>query len=305
MEASDAVQLYDAPLSELASKADSARRCGVGDSLEICAIVNARSGSCSEDCAFCAQSVHHDADIEEHSLMDVDNILEAARRASKDGSERFGIVTSGRCLDDGEVSQVARAAESIRDELDMGVCASLGGLDSDQFATLHDAGVTRYNHNIETAPGHFEEVVTSHSVEQRIKTVKCAAEAGLSVCCGGILGMGETRLQRCEMADTLSDMPIDSVPVNVLLPLPGTALEDGKPPAAAEVLKTIAIWRLMMPEKNIKLAAGREEVLGDFQGMAFMGGANGLIMGDYLTQPGRSPECDRELVEEVRHAWKN
>ncbi len=305
MEASDAVQLYDAPLSELASKADSARRCGTGDSLEICAIVNARSGRCSEDCAFCAQSVHHDADIEEYSMMDEGDIVEAARRAGQDGSERFGIVTSGRCLHDGEVSQVARAAEKIRDELDMGVCASLGGLDFDQFSTLHDAGVTRYNHNIETAPGHFDELVSTHSLEQRRETVERAAEAGLSVCCGGIIGMGETRLQRCEMAATLINMPIDSVPVNVLLPVPGTALEDSEPPAAAEVLKTISIWRLMMPEKNIKLAAGREEVLGDFQGMAFMGGANGLIMGDYLTQPGRSAERDRELVEEVRHAWKN
>ena len=305
MEPSDAVQLFDAPLSELASKADSARRCGVGNTLEICAIVNARSGRCTEDCAFCAQSVHHDTGVDAYPLMNADAIVEAARRAGEDGSERFGIVTSGRCLEDGEVGEVAEAAETIQEELEMGVCASLGGLSAGQFATLRDAGVTRYNHNIETAPGHFEDIVSTHSFQQRIETVECAAEAGLSVCCGGILGMGETRLQRCEMAAALSELPVDSVPVNVLLPVAGTALEDTEPPPAAELLKTIAIWRLMMPEKNIKLAAGREEVLGDFQGMAFMAGANGFIMGDYLTQPGRSAERDRELAEEVQHAWRN
>lgn len=305
MEPSDAVQLYDAPLSELASKADSARRCGVGDSLEICAIVNARSGHCSEDCAFCAQSVHHDTDVDEYPLMDADDIVEAARRAGEDGSERFGIVTSEPCLRDGDIDDVAEAAERIREDLEMDVCASLGGLDADQFALLRDAGVTRYNHNIETAPGHFDEIVSSHAFEQRVETVERAADAGLSVCCGGILGMGETRMQRCRMAAALSELPTDSVPVNVLLPVPGTPFEDSEPPRAAEVLKTIAIWRLMMPEKNIKLAAGREEVLGDFQGMAFMGGANGFIMGDYLTQPGRSAERDRDLAEEVRHAWKS
>ena len=305
MDPAEAARLYEVPVSELASKADSARRCGVGDTLEVCGIVNARSGRCTEDCAFCAQSARFDTDIDEYPLMGPEKMVEAARRAKEDGSERFGIVTSGEGLDDGDLESVARAVERIHDELEMGVCASLGGLEPDQFEMLAEAGVTRYNHNIETSPGHFPDIVSTHSFEDRVRTVERAAEAGLSVCCGGILGMGESREQRCRMAAALRDMPVDSVPINVLLPAEGTELADSEPPSAAEVLRTIAIFRLMMPEKNIKLAAGREQVLGDFQGMAFLGGANGLITGDYLTRPGRSAERDEELVKEVRQAWKS
>ena len=305
MEVTDAVQLYNAPLSELTSRADSARRSGVGDELELCGIINAKSGRCPEDCAFCAQSYRHSTGAEEYPLVEEDDIVEAARRAKENGSLRFGIVTSGRGPSEDEVDRVARAAERIRDDVDMGVCASLGHLSSEQFRTLRDAGITRYNHNVETSPSHFEQIVSTHSFDDRVETVERAADSDLSVCCGGILGLGETREQRVHMAFELKKLPVDSVPINVLMSVPGTGMEEAEPPSAVEVLKTIAIFRLIMPDRTIKLAAGREKVLADFQGMAFMGGANGMIVGDYLTQRGRSAEEDRRLVKEVRKAWKN
>ncbi len=299
----DVLALYDTPLAELAAQADQCRRDGVGDALEVCGIINAKAGRCSEDCRYCAQSARHRTGITEYPLKPVSEMLAAAEHAAEAACARFGIVTSGPTLDEEELDRVAEAVRAITGETGCGVCASLGALSPEQFGRLRDAGLSRYNHNIETSPEHFGRIVTTHSFEDRVRTARAAAEAGLQVCCGGIIGMGETRGDRAAMALTLRDMDVDSVPINILMPVPGTPLEDVEPIGPIEALRTIAVFRILMPGRTIKLAGGRESGLGDFQGMAFMAGANGLILGDYLTRRGRPVEQDRLLLEAVREAW--
>jgi biotin synthase len=303
MDTERALELYDQPLSALAACADRVRRENRPGEIGLCSIINARSGSCSEDCRFCAQSAHNPADAETYELRDVDSIVEAAHRAEEAGSRHFGIVTSGRGQGENEIERIAGAISRITSETDLQVCASLGCLEEPAFGTLREAGLSRYNHNIETSRRFFAEIVTTHSFEDRLRTVRLAAGAGLSVCCGGIIGMGETREDRVSMGLTLRELPVDSVPINILMPVPRTPLANTEPLSPVEILKTVAIFRLMMPERTIKVAGGRETGLGDFQGMAFTSGANGMIVGNYLTQKGRSLEDDRRLVEELEEAW--
>lgn len=299
------LKLFDRPLSELSALADRLRRENCPGEVAMCSIVNARSGNCSEDCKFCAQSAYNQADGEVYELMDNDGIFEAASRARQAGSSHFGIVTSGPTLQPDEVSRLCRAIERITSDLGLHVCASLGNLEMDAFQQLHGAGLRRYNHNIETSRRYFNEIVSTHDFDDRLQTVQNAAKAGLSVCCGGIIGMGETREDRVRMGMTLRDLPVDSVPINILMPVPGTPLEDVEPLSSVEILKTIAVFRVLMPDRTIKVAGGRESALGDFQGMAFTSGANGMIVGDYLTQKGRSREDDRRLVSELEEAWSD
>jgi biotin synthase len=299
------LELYEQPLSSLSALADRLRRENCENEVAMCSIVNARSGNCTEDCKFCAQSAHNRAEGEVYELMDNDGIFEAAARAQEAGSSHFGIVTSGPTLQPDEIDRVTRVIERITSDLGLHVCASLGNLGGDAFQQLYEAGLRRYNHNIETSRRYFSEIVTTHEFDDRISTVKNAAQTGLSVCCGGIIGMGETREDRVNMGMTLRELPVDSVPINILMPVSGTPLEDVEPLSSVEILKTIAVFRVLMPDRTIKVAGGRESALGDFQGMAFTSGANGMIVGDYLTQKGRSPEDDRHLIAELEEAWSD
>jgi biotin synthase len=299
----EALALFELPLPELAARADRARREGGGGSLEVCSIVNAKSGRCGEDCRFCAQSARWRTGASEYPLMGAGEIVAAARRARELGAGRFGVVTSGRRLSAAEVERVAAAVRAVREETGLEPCASLGSIGPDDLARLRDAGLARYHHNIEASPAHFGNLVTTHAFAERVATARAAVEAGLSLCSGGIIGAGESREDRVDMGLAVRDLGADSVPVNVLVPVPGTPLEGAPPLSAAEVLRTVAVFRLLMPGRNIKLAAGRESALGDFQGMAFMSGANGILVGGYLTRPGRSVEDDLRLVAEVRAAW--
>lgn len=305
MQRAEALQLYNLPFHELISRADRVRHEMVGDVMEMCSIINARSGRCSEDCKFCAQSAHYRTGIENYPLITAESLLEGARRAHAVGSRYFGIVTSGEALTDDEVAQMADAVRVINAEVDINICASLGGLRREQLALLHDAGVVRYHHNIETSRRYYAEIVSTHTFDHRQQTIHAAAEVGMSVCSGGIIGMGETREDRIDMALTLRELPVQSVPINVLLPIPGTPLAHMAPLSPVEVVKTVAIFRLLMPEKTIKLAAGRESVLKDFQGMAFFAGANSMMIGGYLTRHGRADEEDQRLIEEIHTAWRN
>ncbi len=299
------LELYEQPLSSLSALADRLRRENCENEVAMCSIVNARSGNCTEDCKFCAQSAHNRAEGEVYELMDNDGIFEAAARAQEAGSSHFGIVTSGPTLQPDEIDRVTRVIERITSDLGLHVCASLGNLGVDAFQQLYEAGLRRYNHNIETSRRYFSEIVTTHEFDDRISTVKNAGQTGLSVCCGGIIGMGETREDRVNMGMTLRELPVDSVPINILMPVSGTPLEDVEPLSSVEILKTIAVFRVLMPDRTIKVAGGRESALGDFQGMAFTSGANGMIVGDYLTQKGRSPEDDRRLIAELEEAWSD
>ena len=302
MNRQETLQYFDLPLSELTAKADRARRESVGDDMQLCTILNAKSGQCPEDCRFCAQSSRYGTDAEEYPLREVEELLDGARRARDIGSNHFGIVTSGKILRDDEVARIAEAVSVITREIGIEVCASLGCLGRDQLVLLREAGLVRYNHNIETSRRFFPRIVSSHTFDERLETVRMAADTGLSVCCGGIIGMGETREDRVDMAFTLKDLDVDSVPINVLIPIPGTPLGDLERLSASEALRTIAVFRLIMPGTTIKLAAGREEVLPDADG--FMAGANGMLVGGYLTQKGRAVEEDQNLVREVTAAWK-
>ncbi len=296
--------LLDLPLTSLLALADEARRASGIAKVELCSILNAKSGSCPEDCKFCAQSSHHSTGSPVYPLKSRTEVLEAARRAKEIGAERFDVVTSGNTLTKDEVARIADVVREIRDTIGIDMCASLGSLEEEDLVLLKESGVSRYHHNIETSPNFFPNIVTTHTFQDRIDTIKAAKKAGLQVCSGGIIGMGESWDDRIDMALILKELGVDSVPINILVPVKGTRFEKISPLSAVDAVKTIAIFRIVLKDKIIKIAAGRESILKDFQSMAFMAGANGMLIGGYLTIKGRSAEEDRRLAEEVNRLWQ-
>lgn len=297
--------LLELPLAELLAAANKARKEFTGDRLELCSIVNAKSGLCSEDCKFCAQPSRHSAAIQVYPLKNREEIVKAAENARDMGAQKFGIVTSGNRPTGRELDVIARAIAEIRKSVGMAVCASLGALKGSELETLKQSGLSRYHHNIETSPRFYSRITSTHSFQERIDTVKAARAAGLEVCSGGIIGMGEEWRDRIEMAAILKELDVDSVPVNILVPVKGTPLEFVNTISCADVVRAIAIFRIILKDKIIKIAAGRETVLKDFQAMGFMAGANGMLIGGYLTVKGREIEEDRRLIEEIKRLWKD
>jgi len=295
--------LLDKPLPELIAEADKIRDAFQKGSLDVCTITNAKSGLCSEDCKFCAQSSHHTADIAVYPLKTRELMLEEASAAKKNGAKRFGIVTSGNALSDEEIRTIAGTIKEVSKNLI--ACASLGALTYDQLKMLKDSGLSRYHHNIETSRRFYPQIVSTHSFDERINTVKAAKKAGLEVCCGGIIGLGETWDDRLDMAMLLKDLDVDSIPVNILVPVKGTPMEGKNFISPVDAVRTIAIFRIILKDKTIKVAAGRETMLKDYQGMAFMAGANGMLIGGYLTTRGRSVEEDKKFIEEIMKMWGN
>ena len=261
-----------------------------------CVILNAKSGQCSQDCAFCAQSAHHKTGVKIYPLLDIEMLIENALTAQENGATNFSMVTSGQMLSGKEIDRISLAAEKIRQKTDLTVCASLGELTGDMAKQLKQSGVTNYHHNLETAGSYFHEICTTHDYEEDICTIKEAASAGLRICSGGILGLGESWEQRIELAATLRDLNVDSIPINFLNPIPGTKLENRPLVKPMDALKSIAIFRMMNPEKDIPICGGREITLKDLQSWVFMAGANGLMIGNYLTTKGRSIEMDMEMI---------
>jgi biotin synthase len=284
--------------------ADKVRRQGVGTKLDVCTITNAKSGKCSEDCKFCAQSGHHNADVEIYPLKTKEIMIEEARQAKKNGAIRFGIVTSGNTLSDEELDTVEKTIFAVKNEVCMIPCASLGALNEKQLVKLKAAGLSRYHHNIETSRSFYPKIVSTHTFDERINTIKAAKKAGLEVCSGGIIGLGESWQDRIDMALTLKELNVDSVPVNVLLPIKGTPLEGMEYITPLDAVRTIAMFRIILKDKTVKLAAGRETKLKDYQGMCFMAGANGMLIGGYLTSRGRAVSEDQDLIKEILGAWK-
>lgn len=274
-----------------------------GRQFSLCSIINAKSGKCSEDCRFCVQSAHYNTESPTYPLKDEEEILAAAGEAKRIGAHHFSLVTSGRGLPAKEVPIVARIIESIISEVKIPVCASLGILGRTDLQTLKAAGLKRYHHNLETSREFFPQIVSTHTFEERIETIRAAHEAGLEVCAGGIIGLGESEEDRISMALSLRECQVESVPINVLIPLPGTPLEKNKLLSPAQILRAIALFRLIHQTVPIRLAAGRESALGDFLSSAFMAGADGMMIGGYLTQRGRSPENDLQLVKEMQQLW--
>lgn len=303
MNRADIDSLIELPLKELILSADNLRRGNTGNSLDLCNIMNAKSGLCSQDCKFCAQSLHHATGIANYPLKDKADIANSARHAKEMGAGRFGIVTSGAGLSKKEIAKVSEAISEIKKTIDIKICASLGKIDEEDLLLLKKSGLSRYHHNIETSEAYFPNIVSTHNFQERIDTIMAVKRSGLQVCSGGIIGMGETWRDRIDMAVTLKELDVVSVPINILVPIKGSPLEKAPTLACADAIRVIAIFRIILPDKIIKIAAGRESVLKDFQAMAFMAGANGMLIGGYLTVKGRSIEEDRHLIEEVMRLW--
>jgi len=306
LDRTDGLALLAQPVEELAPAADFVRAHFGDDTVDACSIVNAKAGDCAEDCGFCAQSVHFDTGIDTYGFLDPEEILAAAKRAERDGAQRFGIVVAEKGVSrqkrPGEWEEVLRAVRLVRDETDVEVDASLGILTGTEAEILADEGINHYNHNIETSPRFFPEIVETHSFEDRVKTLEVAKEVGMDLCAGVILGMGETPADRVEAAVALQDIGVSSLPVNVLNPVAGTPLGDRLGESAdistRELIRTIAVYRLLHPTATVRLTGGREVNLdADEQHLPFEAGADGILTGDYLTTEGQSPADDLEIIE--------
>jgi biotin synthase len=268
-----------------------------GESVELESLINAKSGACPEDCAFCSQSARYHTAIDIYPLLELDEVMEAARATREAGATQFCIVVAVRGPDERLLTRVIEATELIGKETGLEVAASLGILVPGQAERLAAAGVRRYNHNLETSRELFPSICTTHSWDERVDTCRMAVAAGMELCCGGILGMGETLDQRIDFAFELAALDPAEVPVNLLDPRPGTPLGNRSLLSARESLQAIALFRLILPRAVIRLAGGRERVLGELQAMGLYAGANALIVGNYLTTIGRAPEEDVALLE--------
>ncbi len=284
-------------LTDLMAAASTLMRDYTAGEIEFCSIVNARSGLCPNDCAFCAQSAHHDTDIASYGLLDPDQIVTAAQDAAASGACRFGIVTSGPAVDDeGDFERVLDAVQRIAALGVLRVCASLGTLTVERARRLKASGLSRYHHNLETSRAFYPRICTTQDYETKIETLRAARAAGIEVCSGGIFGLGETWADRVEMAISLREIGVDSVPINFLLPVPGTRLGDRAKLSPEEALRIVAVYRFMFPRTTVKVCGGRESVLGERQPEMFRAGANGAMIGNYLTAPGRPPAEDLEMA---------
>lgn len=271
--------------------------------MHACSIINAKSGMCGENCKFCAQSRHHTAAVEKYSLLSADEILKGARKVYDEGVRSFGIVTSGRGypVASAEFEAICAAIRRIHEALpDMHVCASLGMLSQETARLLAACRIRHYNINIQVPPARYTELIAdTHTVEERIETIRHLRRNGVSVCCGGIMGLGETMKDRIDLAFALLDLDVTVIPLNVLIPIAGTPVEKQPVLPAMDVIKTFAIFRLVHPTKVIKFAAGRETVMKDFQAVVMLAGANGMITGGYLTTRGRSIEDDATFIRQL------
>ena len=283
----------------LVSHANLIRQHFHGPDIDLCAIVNARSGKCSEDCTFCAQSARYDTRIKTYPMLAIKDILRHARRSKKNGVHRFSIVTSGRGITGKSTfKKICAMVQKINDIDGLNPCASLGIMGRDQFRQLRDSGLKRYHHNLETAESFFPSVCSTHSFAHRVATIRHAQEEGFEVCAGGIFGLGETPQQRLELAYALKNLDVDSIPLNFLNPIAGTALENSPLVTPLELLKTIAVYRFLLPTKEIRICGGREVALRTLQPLMYVSGANGVMVGNYLTTKGRNSVIDmREIAD--------
>ncbi|MBM4312685.1 MAG: biotin synthase BioB [Deltaproteobacteria bacterium] len=299
----DALAVLGLPQSELwrlLAVSEGVRRRFKGDQVRLCSIVNAKSGLCSEDCAFCSQSSRSEASIEKYPLMDEDQIVMAARDAKERGAREFSIVTSGFSMRNRrELERVGKAISRIRSEVGIETCVSLGALSADHISFLLSQGLRSVHHNLETARGFFPSICTTHDYEEDIRAVREAKAAGAWVCCGGIFGIGESAADRVELAMTLRELDVDSIPVNFLNPIDGTPLKGTSELTPFCCLKIIAMMRLCHPSREIIICGGRGVNLRDLQGLIFAAGASGMMIGNYLTTSGRPVEEDLRMVEDL------
>ncbi|MBQ4402681.1 MAG: biotin synthase BioB [Synergistaceae bacterium] len=294
----EAMKLYYEPLEEICAKADEIRKHFCADRFDVCTIINGKSGRCSEDCKFCAQSAHHKTNTESYPLLSPDELTEKAKRDFSKGVAHYGIVTSGRNLSDEEVDRVCEAVRKIKAETGISVCVSLGLLTEEQYRKLKEAGVVRVHNNLETSEKFFPKVCTTHKFSDKVKAIKAAQRAGLPICSGGIMGIGESVEDRIDMALSLRELGVKNVPVNMLNPIPGTPLALRQVLGEDELRRIIAVYRFILPDAFIRLAGGRG-LLEDMGRECFESGANASISGNMLTTSGFSVESDMKLFDEL------
>jgi biotin synthase len=283
----------------LLARANAVREAVHGSEVSLCGITNAKSGRCPENCGFCSQSAHFPgADAPVYPLIPAEDIVQQAKAAERAGVREFSIVASGRLMSkESELRTVEEAVQRLRSETAVEPCASLGLMREPELARLKAAGLMHYHHNLETSRSFFDQVCTTHGYDDQLETIRAAKRQGLKLCSGGILGMGETPEQRVELAETIRDLGVDCVPMNFLNPRPGTPMASVKAITPEECLAAVAVFRLMMPAANIFVMGGREVNLGERQDLIFYAGANGTMVGNYLTSAGRAPDQTIGMVE--------
>lgn len=296
----EAVMLVDIDLEKLKQGANQIREHYCSNHFDLCSIINGKSGRCSEDCKYCAQSRYYQTEIDVYDLLDVNQIKEMALYNQNKGVGRFSIVTSGRKLSDFEFDKLLGIYRQLNNSCHISLCASLGLLNFEQFNKLQEIGVTRYHNNLETSRNYFKNICTTHTYDQKIQVIKDAKAAGLQVCSGGIMGMGESWQDRIDLAFTLKELEIKSIPINILNPIAKTPLEHQKPLLKEEIERIIAIFRFINPDATIRMAGGRG--LLDDQGVSvFESGANGAITGDMLTTSGITIDDDQKNIKSLNY----
>jgi biotin synthase len=291
----DRIQLW-----EIFKEIEMIKRENSKDKVKLCSIINAKSGKCPENCAFCAQSKHHKTNINIFPLISPEDILKKAKEMEKAGAQRFSIVTSGTAISTKEDKEkVLKAVQLITEKTSLKCCASLGIIDKDFMNDLKYTGLSGYHHNLETSRSFFPEICSTHNYEDDVKTVKLAKEEGFYVCSGGIFGLGETWEQRIEMAETLKELEVDSLALNFLNPIKGTRLEGKNELTPLDCLKIIAVYRVIHKNRDIRICGGREINLKQLQPLIFAAGANGVMIGNYLTTKGREIPDDFEMIREL------
>lgn len=268
-----------------------------GNKVDLCTIMNAKSGKCSENCKYCAQSGHYHTGVPEYPLVSIEEAIKMAKENEKDGAHRFSLVTSGRDLSGEDFDKVIEIYKVLKRETKLQLCASHGIISYEQAVRLREAGVTMYHHNIETSRDYFDKICDTHSYQDRIDTIKNVMAAGLDVCCGGIIGMGESMEDRIKMALEIRGLGVKSIPVNVLNPIKGTPLENAERLTPIEILKTMAVFRFIIPDGFIRYAGGRN-VLGELQRLGFKAGVNAALVGNYLTTVGNVISEDIRMIKE-------
>ena len=289
---------FDSDLAQLCEAADRIRQAFKGNNVGLCAIINGKSGRCSENCRYCAQSSHNKTGVTEYPFLDPNDIIKEGKHFAEKGIHRFAIVTAGRALTGEEFEKALTAYRILRKETNLGLCASMGLLTDNQFKQLKDSGVTRYHCNIETSKRNFPNICTTHTYEDKITRIKQAQKQGLSICSGGIIGMGEDWEDRFDMALSLAELGVDSIPINALTPIPGTPLEHQTMLSANDILRTVAIFRFVAPTADIRMAAGRC-IIDNAGEAAFRSGSNSLITGDMLTTTGSSINTDIDMLKRM------
>lgn len=296
----EAMYLYNSDFNLLKESANEIREFYMKDSFDLCTIINAKSGSCSENCKFCAQSAHYSTNVDSYALLDDETIINDAIKQKNQGILRYSIVTSGKKLSDEDVLKEAEIIKKLKEVCDIEVCISNGLLSYENFKILKEAGASRVHNNLEASESFFPSICTTHSINDKIKAIKDARRAGLEVCSGGIIGLGENREQRIEMAMKLRELNIKSIPINVLSPIPNTPLGNNETLSEEEVIRTIAVYRFILKDSFIRLAGGRA-LFEDKGKSIFKSGANAAISGDMLTTSGINTKLDLEMLKELNY----